>query len=78
MNNYHAPDNEGMIDELYCVLAKDKTGEGLVSASLDGTHFQLVFGYERMINLVIPLAKQISKETGKKLYLVKFTNKKIL
>jgi hypothetical protein len=78
LNIYNIPPNTQEITELYAVLSVDENGEGILSATTAIGSMPFVFGYEKMIDKVMPLVNQIAKETGKKLRIVKFTNKEII
>lgn len=75
---YHIPKNEMNMDEIYAVLSSDENGEGIVSANIDGNNFPLVFGHPRMLKKFKEFAIQMSKDTGKKLLIVKFKRAEIL
>lgn len=70
---YHIPKNEYPIEYLYVVLSRDNDGnEGIVSHISDRGGFPLVSGKEEYTKIFRELAKQMSKETGKKLYIMKY------
>ncbi len=72
----HTPPNEMPLDELHAVLSRDENGnEGIVSWMSDMGAMPLVFGNPRMIEQLIPMLKQMSAQSKKPLYIVKYTNK---
>jgi len=73
MNKYHIPENKIPFEYLYAVLSRDNNGnEGIVSAMSENGAFPMVFGDPMMLKLVKPLVMQLSKDTGRKLYVMKF------
>lgn len=75
---YHIPENEQMIDELFAVLSSDDKGEGIVSMMTPQGGMPMIFGHERNLTMIRPLVKRMAKDTGKKLLIVKFTKSQIL
>lgn len=79
MNIYLDGKNEQIMDELYVVLSSDKNGEGIVSMINPPIGaMPMVFGHKRMIELTRDAIEKISKESGKKLIIVKYTQREIL
>jgi hypothetical protein len=72
------PKNTQPITEMYAVLSKDGTGDGVVSMMTEMGAMPLVFGYKDMLDKVRPVVQHIAKDTGMKFYIAKFTNKEIL
>lgn len=75
---YHIPENEQMIDELFAVLSSDDKGEGIVSMMTPHGGMPMIFGHERNLVMMRPLVERMAKDTGKKLIIVKFTKSQIL
>lgn len=79
MNIYHIPENEQKMDEIYAIISSDDKGEGIVSMMTpQGGGLPMVFGHKRMLDMIMPLVKKMSKETGKKLLLVKYIKHEVL
>ena len=68
----HNPKNEQMLDELYAWISFDEGGEGIISASIGGQSFPLVFGHTKMIEVTRPTVEQMARQTGKMVRLVKY------
>ncbi len=66
------------IDAIYAVIADNEEGEGVVGASIGGMQLPLIAADETRLKNILPLARQIAKTTGKRLRLVKFTNREIV
>lgn len=75
---YHLPENEQMMDEIYAVLSVDEKGEGICSMMGPQGAMPMVFGHDRMLNLIKPFVNQMAKETGRKIRIVKYHSKEIL
>lgn len=75
---YHIPENEQMIDELFAVLSSDDKGEGIVSMMTPNGGMPMIFGHERNLERMRPLVKKMAQDTGKKLIIVKFKKSKVL
>lgn len=71
---YDIPKNEYPLTELYVVISRDQDGnEGIISAitpMMGAT--PMVFGKLKIMDKVRPLLEGVSKETGRKLYLMKY------
>lgn len=78
MTIYHIPENEQKMDELYVVLSSDEKGEGIVSMTTPMGAFPMVFGHEKMLHSAKSVALKMAKETGKKLLIVKYTQREII
>lgn len=78
MTTYHIPKNEQEMNELYVALSSDQNGEGIVSMITEMGGMPIVFGHPRMLEGMKTVLKQISKDTGKKILLVKYIKKEIL
>lgn len=79
MIKYEIPKNKIPFDYLYAVLSRDEDGnEGIVSAMSENGAFPMVFGDPIMLKLIKPLIIQLSKDTGRKLYVMKFEKKEQL
>ena len=78
----HNPANEQGIQELYAYISVDKDGnEGLCAAPLaPGLETApLVFGYERVALMFLPVAEKMAKLVkDKQIRLVKFTNREVI
>lgn len=73
MNIYDIPKNEIPMDYLYVALSLDENGnEGIIAASTPMGSIPMVFGHERMLDKVKESLRQMSKDTGQKIYLVKY------
>ena len=77
-NVYLDPGHEQKMDEIYVVLSSDENGEGIVSAITQMGAMPMVFGHKRMLDLIRGQVKQISKETGKKLLVVKYIKTEVI
>lgn len=79
MNKYHIPKNEQPLKELYVVVSRDEDGnEGVVSAMTHQGAMPMVFGHKRLLNMIRDQLKQMSKDTGKKIYVVKYKQKDVI
>lgn len=80
MTLYSIPKNEAPIDALYAVICRDADGnEGIIAAlSPPFGSMPLVFSSEERVKSIRLIAKQISKETGRKLYIVKYSVKEVI
>jgi len=78
MTIYHVPENEQEMDEIYVVLSKDESGEGIVAMHTNHGLAPMVFGHKRMVEPTIVVAKKIAKETGKKLTVWKFKKSEMI
>jgi hypothetical protein len=73
MNAYHIPKNEQEMKVIFVVLSRDEDGtEGIVSAMTPMGSMPMVFGHEKMLIQVRDALKQMSKDTGRKLHIVKY------
>lgn len=73
MNVYDIPKNEQEMKVIFVVLSRDDDGtEGIVSAMTPMGSMPMVFGHERMLGNVREALKQMSKDTGRKLHIVKY------
>lgn len=65
------------IDEVYCFISSDETGEGIIGATreiLGQTVFMpFVCADKARMESIKPMAKQIAKESGKKIKLIKLS-----
>lgn len=78
-NKYDITKNEQPMPHLYVVVSRDDDGnEGIVSAITPMGGMPLVFGYERNIEQVRDLLVQMSRDSGKKLYIVKYKEKEVI
>lgn len=77
MDTVHAPPNTiERIETIWAVLSVDATGEGLCGAQIHGRWMTLTVADERLVEkILVPIARDVSKATGKKLKLVKFTTR---
>lgn len=75
---YHIPENEQLLDNLFAVISKDETGEGICAMMTPSGGMPMVFGHERMLEMTKKFAKQIAKETGKELRIVKYSKTEVL
>jgi hypothetical protein len=67
------------IKELFAAVSIDNDGnEGICSLTIDSNTFPVVFGYEKILNLMKPFLIEMSQNTTKKIQIVKFTNKEII
>lgn len=79
MTTYHIPKNEQPLADLYVVVSRDDDGnEGIVSMMTPMGGMPLVFGHKKLLEMVRDNLKQISKDTGKKLYVVKYKKKDVI
>ena len=78
MNIYITPPNTRIIDELYAVLSKDSTGEGIVTYMMREGPLPLMTSDPKIAEHFKGIMKIMNKETNKNLILVKFTNKEII
>lgn len=73
MHTYHIPENEQTMDEIYAVLSVDDNGnEGILSLMTEQGGMPMIFGHERMIELVKPIINKMVREAGRTLKLVKY------
>lgn len=70
--------NYQKIDTIWTFLSEDEGGEGIVAQLINGAWMSFVTGEERVVKKLIPLAKNISMHSGKKVKLVKFTKREDL
>jgi hypothetical protein len=75
MTHYHIPKNTQNAHEIHAVLSKDDGGEGIMAAMSTQGMIPLVFIDEKMIQKLMPIIKKTAKETGRKLYVVKYTQR---
>lgn len=61
------------ITELYAFVSKDEGGEGLIGMIINGTFIPFVCADKKRIESLKPHAKNIAKESGKKVKLIKLT-----
>lgn len=66
------------ITEIYCVIEYSDKGEGIVAKLIDKTLFPLIFSDEKVKDAVCIMARELQKESGKKLKLLKFTHREEL
>lgn len=79
MTKYHIPKNEQPLKDLYVVVSRDDDGnEGIVSAMTPMGGMPMVFGHKRLIEKVRPLLIQMSKDTGRKLHIVRYKQKEVI
>lgn len=72
-NIYIQPKNQIEMKVIFVVLSRDEDGtEGIVSAITPMGAMPMVFGHESMLNNVRDSLKQMSKDTGRKLHIVKY------
>lgn len=71
----HSPKNEQPICEIHAVVQVDADGnEGIAGVGEAGVMMlPLVVGYPRLVPMLREAGKQVAKQTGKKLKLVRFT-----
>lgn len=67
------------ITEIFAFVAQNEDEEGIMAASLpiDGRMMMtpLVFAHERLLEKMLPLAKEISTISGKPFRILKFTSR---
>jgi hypothetical protein len=81
MTEIHSPPNEMLrIDELYLFISVDEHGEGVCAAPLggDGSMMPLVAADRTRLDQLMPWAQMIAKMTGKKIKLIKFTERTVI
>jgi len=79
MTIYDIPKNEMPLKELYVVVSRDEEGnEGIVSAMTPMGGMPMVFGHKRLIEKIRPTLLQMSKDTGRKLYIVRYKQKEVM
>jgi len=61
------------IIELYAFVSKDEGGEGLIGMVMNGTFMPFVCADKDRMESLKPHAKNIAKESGKKVKLIKLT-----
>jgi len=77
----HAPQNEmPRIDFLWAFLSVDETGEGILAAPLmgPGSLMPLVAGDQKRLDLITPIAKEIARDSGRNVRLVKFSQREVI
>lgn len=73
---YHFTKNEHPIKEFYVVLSRDADGnEGIVSTVTSIGAMPMVFSLPRMLDQVRELLKEMSIETKRKFYIMKYTSR---
>ena len=75
---YHIPENEQMMDEIFAVLSIDEKGEGICSMMTPNGGMPMIFGHQRMLEVIKPIVRGIALETGKKLRIVKYKKIEVL
>jgi hypothetical protein len=74
MNAVHSPPNEQLrIDEVYLFVSSDEAGEGVCSAFMNGVWMPLMAADEKRLKIVLPIARQVAKESGKSVKLIKLS-----
>jgi hypothetical protein len=76
--NYHTPENEQPMDEIYAVISKDESGEGICSMIGPMGSMPLIFGHVKMISHIKGIMEQMAKDTGKTLKLCKYKRTEVL
>lgn len=76
MTVIHSPPNTNpRITTLWAIVSVDATGEGICAANLNGQWMTLCTSEERLVPMLVASARRISKESGKKLKLIKLTGR---
>jgi hypothetical protein len=73
-----APPNEQLrIDEVWLFVSVDETGEGVCAAPLmgAGSLVPLIAADEARLKSLIPIARQIARESGKRVKLIKLSQR---
>jgi len=78
VTNYHIPKNTQNADHLYVVLSKDDRGEGIVAMQTDAGSMPLVLLDNSILDKVKSYIQHMAKETGRELYIVKYTKTEVL
>lgn len=73
MVEIHAPPNTHPVDEIYMFMSVDGGGEGIIAAPMGGILMTLVSSEQKIINRMMPIARELAARTGKTIKLVKFT-----
>jgi hypothetical protein len=75
LTTVHAPPNTiERIETIWAVLSVDANGEGICGSRIGGSWMTLTVSDEKLVEKVLmPIARKLSADTGKKLRLVKFT-----
>ena len=77
---YHIPENQKPLDELYVALSRDKKGnEGIISTIIpEMGAMPMVFGNQKMINNFKDFLKQVARDTGQDIYIMKYKDREVI
>ncbi len=73
-----APPNEQLrIDEVWMFISVDETGEGVCAAPLmgPGSTVPLIAADEARLKSLIPIARQLARDSGKQVQLIKLSQR---
>jgi len=77
----HAPINEQpQLNQIWAIVSVDEGGEGIVAApTMQGVlTIPLITGEERLLDSMKAMARSVSAVTGKKMRLVKFSQREVV
>ena len=76
MTKIHAPPNtQQRIDEVYMFVSVDETGEGVCAAPIGDSVMPLIAADEARLKNLIPIARHLSKLSGKTVKLIKLSQR---
>jgi hypothetical protein len=78
MTVIHAPPNEQLrIDEVWMFISVDETGEGVCAGPLmgPGSMVPLIAADEARLKSLIPIARQLARDSGKQVKLIKLSGR---
>ncbi len=73
MTVHHVPPNTAPIDQIWAFVSTDPGGEGICAAVVNGLTFPMVTATGSNVGLMTETARQLAKQTGKTIKLIKFT-----
>jgi len=63
------------IDEVYIFISSGETGEGVCAMIRDGLSIPLIAADEARMRSLLPIARQIAHESGKRVKLIKLSQR---